>query len=572
MPHVDLSERSANDALRRLGSYTGSTAAAERGALIPIIAVTIVVSFLMVGLAVDAGNLYLSSILLQRAVDAGAILGAKQMAITPKKDQTDDPSSFRVNTEQRIREMVRANLERRREVDPGRLDIDLDTFDINNDRVAISATWDVDLLLLRVLPGSIIRRLSASAEAEVQKSMVSIIVDHSASMACMPDGNCACGAYCFPKKIVNLRDAVERFVTQFNETRDFFYLNVFSVSAKLPEVYPMDPARHGFVWSHTPPAPGDMKYAWLENNVLGPGNPCDGLISAYFQTGAAATTQFRDRRIPAGRDQMAYVLFVDGPPTAGRLAFTGFGGPLPPNPTYLGTHDYYLWEGTWGPPDPITGACPIFQGVSQFAKYPLSATWPRTWTPDVRHDPSYATLSGGCPDCSFYNTGACGAPDPSLSACLGPPGGVSFTFGLGTVWGGGVGDWTADWRKLFYHCSIAAADEIRKKGGLVYVIGIGPPPTPGTYAASDPYQNVQIYTVRKDILFARIADATPPGFAPGSPLIPQFPGQYREPGVTPRYLTQGAYFPAADATTLDDLFDQLRDKIVRKIKTVHLVR
>ena len=129
----------------------------QKGAVIPILGITIFVCLLMVGLAIDAGNLYLCRVMFQKAVDAAAIAGAKHLAITSWQQQSDPGTSQGIKNliRDQVRETIYQNIEMRRATDT--LVIHDQTtgvvIDIDKSRVRVMASWDIPLLFLRAFPG-----------------------------------------------------------------------------------------------------------------------------------------------------------------------------------------------------------------------------------------------------------------------------------------------------------------------------------------------------------------------------------------------------------------------------------
>lgn len=569
---MQRSSSSHNDTARFFRGFREATRRAEEaGAVIVLFAIALVTSFLIVALAIDGGHLFQQSLLLQKATDAAALVAAKSMALRPKNEQIALGIGFVNEVEQRAQRIGEENVRRkgRYAANPifevkGLSNLPNDLY---RDRVTVVGRMDTKLFLMDKLlnyaPG-FRSALEATATAEVQRSLVSIIVDTSASMICKPDtADCSCAPYCNPKRFSQLRQAIFSFVSQFNDERDKFFINRFSAAA-----FPIYPP--------PPPAGVSAAYLGMDGNpsvgfdasqieqqlnsqfMLGDTNPCDGLYQAWGYTQTAATAFGRNNW---GRDYMAYVLFSDGAPTAARFFFdNSVNLALPPTPS--GFTDYYSWITLFSP-----------EGVSnagRLAPYPIPWNWPLGAPPEP---PTFATQAP--PACSIRSPGsAAGAfagcvtnfttrtPDGQVWPSVNPPG---FPPGL-PPW--------PFYRQQYYHCAISMADMLRKQGAVVYTIGIGPTATASTV---DPYENIDENEERKNNLLLRLANdprAYPEAFPPGAYPHALFPGlfaRYQAPASIPSWYSEGTYFPSDSTLPLNVVFDRLRDRIVRRIKSVQLV-
>ncbi len=541
--------------------------AEERGAVIVLFAIAMMTSFLIIALAIDGGHLFQQSLLLQKATDAAALVAAKSLALKPKNEQVALGISFVNDVQTKAQRIGEENVRRKGRYNANPI---FEVKGLNNlpndlyrDRVTVVGRMDTKLFLmdklLRYAPG-FQSALESTATAEVQRSLVSIVVDTSASMICKPDtADCSCAPYCNPKRFSQLRQAIFSFVSQFNVERDKFYINRFSASA-----FPIYPP------------PGAATYSGMDTNMaigfdkdlieqqlngqfmLGDTNPCDGLYQAWGHTQNAATAF---GRTTWGRDYMAYVLFSDGAPTAARFFFDSSVNLALPV-TASGFTDYYSWI-TLFSPEGVTNA-------GRLAPYPIPWNWPLGAPPEP---PNFATQAP--PGCSLRSPGSAAG---AFSGCV-----SSFTTRTpdGTVWPStnppsappGFPPWSF-YREQYYHCAISMADMLRKEGGVVYTIGIGPSAVAST---ADPYENINENEERKNNLLLRLANdprAYPEAYPPGNFPHALFPGvfaRYQAPSTIPTWYSEGKYFPSDSTLPLNVVFDRLRDQIVRRIKTVQLV-
>ena len=527
---------------------------AEQGAVIVLFAIAMTTSFLIIALAIDGGHLFQQSLLLQKATDAAALTAAKALAVVPKEQQFTLGAGFIGDISTRIQQIGEENIKRQGTLS-GTPVFELigmtnPAEDLKRDRVTVRGRMRTKLYLmdklLRYAPG-FESALESVATAEVTRSLVGLIVDNSASMLCLPNtADCGCGARCNPKRISLLRQAIFGFVATFNEFRDKFYVNHFQAAAET--LIGMDGvASTGF----NPVDIVDRLRGLLQQ---GDSNPCDGIYVAWGNTQTAATAFGRSNW---GRDYMAYVIFTDGAPTGARFFFNP-ASVLALPPTVNGRFDYYNWivryfpEGVWN--------------AGMLGSPPMSLPWP------LGSPPSSPVASPGC--------SARAAPSAALAfqGCvtnfdMQTPDGVVWPTALPPYAPAGVAPWPF-YREQYFHCAIAMADMLRRQGAVVYTVGIGPAAANST---TDPYQNITEVEDRKDTFFRRLANdprAYPEAYPPGSPTPPLFPGQfarYQGPADIPEWYSQGNYYQFDGTVPLDTILRQLRERIVRRIKTVQLV-
>lgn len=520
----------------------------ERGAVLLILVIVFMTCFTLFGVALDTGNLYHSSMLLQKAIDAGALAAAKKIAITGKQVQYRDPNRFIAEIERTAKSMINMNMAIRRQKsdfgdnnpgDPLRYTIKVD---LVQDTVEIEALWTVRLLLLTYLPTFADQAsIKMSTKSQVQRSMVSLLLDTSGSMMCPADGSdCGCAPLCHGlRKVDRLKEAVANFAVQFNAGRDLLHIGYFSLGAMT--ALKMVP-EGGFNLKQVQDA--------LQNMFLqGATNQCAALVDGWVNTRDAVKKQ-------GDRKNIAFVLFSDGAPTAARFSFAS-PTQLPENNVLNlpgSQYDYMNWAVDFRDPADPAGLdekpqLPLIPGPMMLAESDLV---PYEW--DLGNPPPNTT-----PACSQKDPLDKNAP---FASCM-----SSFGFRVpwdetGKVWGDGFK--FPEYRKQYYNCVIAHADSIRDEGAVVYTVGVGA----GASSSTDPYQNASEDSLRKDYFFERVAND------PAYKESPHFPGEFDhyEPPTKASHLSQGRYLYLSNALTLEQTFLELYDAIVRKVKTVQLVK
>lgn len=556
----------------------------QQGAIIPLLALMLISVLTVIGLAIDSGNLYTASLTLQKAADAGALAGAKFIAMQSRDFIRNQEPDARLGVKSRTIAIFRTNLQVSvldAEIgdlstsSPGdRITIDVASKFYNTspaikdgDTVTVDATWRVPLYLLRYLPGfgqdSLVR---VSSRAQVQPSIVSLLLDTSGSMLC-PDNGAPCDCYplCeFTPGIVvralRLKYAVADFVSRFNPERDMFHMAFFATGSQT--IIPIHPD-------------GGYDFAAIRGVLTnfpigGATNICDALLNGWIGTLPATNP-------PRNRHNVAYLLFSDGAPNVARFFFARPTN-LPVN-NRLGqpwsAYDYYSWASNFrDPADPVQDlskppTLPLVSSAQQLAAANIPYYWqhgevpgdPTVPPPPI--DPVLYQSTDKRVACSVANVTN---PSVPFNSCLAD---FSFATPDGQFWGAGVP--FTDYRKQYYNCAIAMADALRNLGGVVYAIGLGAPPDPGLIG--DAYQEALNDSDRKDHFFDRLSN-TPD--TEREAAVWKFPGKFGkyEPTVSLDVpaLGQGRYVSMDTADTLDKAFQKLFQVIVRKVKTVQLVK
>lgn len=246
----------------------------ERGAVLAVVALSLVAVLASAGLAIDAGRGYIERVRISRAVDGGALAAARVLRSGQAAAREEAESVARANG------VVHG-------VDGTVLEIEFGTNDRGENTVLVSASRPLPTTFMRVLDFQELT-VAAEAEAAVPPLDILLVLDTSGSLA-------AAGAW------DELQDAAIAFVEYFSDEIDQMGVVSFQVSAH--DVFEL---RHTFRL--------DVSNA-IESMVSdGDTNIQQGLGHARAQM-----------QLPAARPSAAkaVVFFTDGRPTAVRGAFGG---------------------------------------------------------------------------------------------------------------------------------------------------------------------------------------------------------------------------------------------------------
>jgi Flp pilus assembly protein TadG len=531
----------------------------EKGAVLILFLFIFAALLALAGLAVDAGNLYRARLQLQKAVDAAVLAGIGTTIL----DRQDVESQV----EARANAILHENLDL--------AGILLKTLQNNPDihyntdtkRINVRATADIDFLLMDAVPFFILgldqtpsgAQLSAVATGKRAEANIALVLDFSFSMDCPGIGNCTCQTpgrgteTCeqeaqglkVNRKIVDLRNAVHTFTALFNEDRDRISLIPFSTAAQVSVPVKKSPDR-GF-------KPDDF-------NVIdtidprGNTNVCDGFYRAYADM---VDAKIIDNPKPEDDENVAYVYFSDGAPTAGRLLLANNPpGNLELSPG-MGAYDYIHYTVEWVNQSEEGH----FPGPSQLVK-----------TPGIAFDYKVGdSIVGSIPGCSAPYTAIVPEtelPDEatnsqfSTSVFTGCVQNLGFhmPFQAVPVYGSeyGVTKPFTSWREQYYNCAIQAADFVREHKGLVYVIGLGDPVAVGT----DPYQDVNSTLSRKDVFLTRMAaDKSHAGGHPEFDFGETGSGNAKVKKWLEIQKGYGLYLATPNSSELESLFKKIALKI-----------
>ncbi len=587
----------------------------ESGAVLILMIFGSIVLLALAGLAIDAGAAYRAQLRTQRATDAAALSGigysiqrgqdGMEADLIAQGDDPADPEARRILIQTKADETLRANLAID-DLEPqpcqnSRGESFCSEYDNATRRITVSAEVDVDLLLLDVVPFGLLGlpnvpstlEVAAVADTERAKANLGLVIDLSGSMSCpadpsqdcscrYPESGGACGSDGSQLRVDKLVDALMVFVTQFDTTVDEisavpFNMRGFTLPGGLndiPQLLLLD-------------NPEAMTCLLTGQDILDCGlaptdmpgsvtNLCDGLIQSYEDM------LFRDI---VTKEEISYIVFTDGAPTAGRFLFNSAPS-LPANDPYgysdgTPVNDYIHYTVEWTESDG-SGGIDRFNGPSLLVKTQSLEFHHLSPNPPAP-DPS---LPGRhVPLCHSYEYAGSPSEEFSPSAsedfckvfdgCLGPASGPSsLEFSLPHAGGSysasalcngaDVESRETSWKKLYFDCAVAMSDFMRENRGTFYVVGLGMEDTD----YSSPYQNLNETTLRKDVLNARIANA--PEFAIGRRVaageseLPEFTYDgyktYSElnSNASPR---TGVYLPTPEPNELRDMFRTVAKRI-----------
>ncbi len=548
----------------------------DSGTIIILMTFVFIVLLAMSGLAIDAGNLYRSQQTLQKAADAGALAAiGYSMQLGEAKFNEEVETRFGAGNEKMLLdekaiEIVLSNL-----ADSG-LPQDLEhpvsivteytstpssnvafNYSVNVDR-------PVDFLLMHLVPLPMLglgatgrgRTLAANAVSQRKIANVALLLDFSDSMACPASGDCLCltpartGPCSSPSKLDRLLDAVVEFLKNFDPNNDKILLVPFNTTARN---FTLDEL------ATDPVIQGEDVEEIVENLKLDPGvggntNFCDAMMQAYGRMQTLAPDQ-----------EVSYVLFSDGAPTAGRFLFSSPAGIKPWDPSGFGAYDYQHYTVQWydssghRPGPSVLSQTGLLQMEHSGAAIPGSG--------DGVSSPAVADCgpASAPPVASIPQTAT--AADEVFAGCLGDLG-FHMPQSAGTEYGvGGAGDPDfVSWRKQYYHCAVQLSDFLREHRGTVHAIGLGEDTTLG----ADPFQDIDDNSSRKDILMSRIANDYIQGvMRPQQAATPWNHPEFTFSGyssydalnskASPR---QGRYLATPDSEELERLFQSIARKIL----------
>ncbi len=496
----------------------------ERGAVYIFFIFALAGLMAVAGLVMDAANLYRAQLQLQKSVDAAVLAGIGASIL--EHQQFAAAGSEKTAVEQRARDVLNENLAisgLSLKTAAGNPQI---TFDVNTETLSVQGISTINYLLMDAVPFFILGLantgfsgdISARASARRVEANVSLVLDVSDSMECPGAGACTCktdqrtntcaqdaAAASVNQRITDLQNAVGAFVNEFDEQRDRISLIPFNIVAqtRVPMRDKKDAntaLRRGFVSS-------DFTDVLPLLAVTSNTNHCDALFRAYEDARAA---HIIDNTDPADDEEIAYLFFTDGAPTAARLLLGSPESTLAQNVTSLGNYDYLHFTISHVGRDAL-GNVQRFDLPSRLIP----------WSSMIGIGASASTLnnSAGAAVCNIYGDAATDAylapvtfpPDLSdftdmLSQCI-----TDFGFHMprkvlpeyGTNYGPGKAKPFSSWREQYYNCAVQASDFVREHRGTVYVVGLGPQAPAATSA--DPYQDVNDALSRKDNLLVRMA-------------------------------------------------------------------
>ncbi len=497
----------------------------ERGLVLVFFIFVLVILLALAGLAIDAGNLYYSQLQLQKAVDGAALAGIGHSIL--ERNQASTALITKTLIETRARLVLLENIKLSQLSLSSTAANPHIEFDEESATLKVRAAAAVDYLLMDAVPFFILglRQTAASgsvaAFASVRRATanVALILDVSDSMECPGSGSCDCktpmrsgscaeeaAANGANQRIYDLQQAVTAFVGEFDQNRDRISLIPFNVVAAVREPLRDKKAPHnnrGFVAAN-------FNNALLGLAAASNTNHCDGFFRAYQDALRAHIVNNQD---PNDDEEMTYLFFTDGAPTAARLLLTSPTA-LPVNTSDLGVYDYLHLTVSLSGKDS--------SNVIRRLDIP-SPLIPMSDKITLGTKSSALVPNANAPLCSAYD-GASGNPFvPSnkplpdnaegyssvLDNCL-----ADFGFHMphrlrpkyGSNYGPGKSKSFGDFAEQYYNCAVQASDFVREHRGTVYVVGLGPAAASANLSnPPDPYQDTGDALSRKDNLLIRLA-------------------------------------------------------------------
>ena len=553
------------------GGYAGNSS----GAVLVYATFSILALMTVLGLAIDAANLVRVRQQLQKAADAG-VLAAFAYRIEVGRDAVADQQALYADglaglLHEKARQTVLLNLGLSGL--PSTSDTPVTTSlkyrrdpSGQSTEISLSLARHTHYLFMNVLPLELLgvasspdgQIVAVTATARKKRSNVAILFDLSHSMGCPVSGSCEClqnGGCGGRKRIDDLIDGMKAFVEEFDLDEDIITFVPFGTAATAFSRSDLG------LDSRLSVEAVDATIAAFKRDPGPQGNTnlCDALMRGWDVM-----------RREASEQEIAYVVFSDGAPTAGRFLFTA-PRELPPwNPSDLGAYDYshfaVFWQDAAG--GSLAGPSVLYQtglvelGYSE-PQLPANSASPQAAAGAARAACS-AQASAPYPPAVQFPEDMPVAAAHVFGKCLGDlgfhqPGKPDRVFAAGRRRDdAGFGDW----QKQYYNCAVVQSDLMREQRGTFYVIGHGE----AAPSSSDPYQNVSDSRSRKDVFLSRLADdywyAT--AHAPDSQSVPEFDFtgyqsfQSLSSGSNPR---PGKYYPLSPQ---DDPADRLK-KVFKQI-------
>lgn len=185
--------------------------ASQKGVALPIVAAIFFALLTILGVSVDAGNLYRAQLRLQRSVDAAAIGGTYLFGeVDISKIQ---PSTLKI---------AQSNIQ------SGGLFVTAPTYRVDvgvnangSNEIQVRGTAQVPLLILRLVPGFLSpKTVSAYARSVASRAIISLVVDLSGSMNCQAEGACQVhlkDSRPTTTKLFKMKEAAIAFINMLNE-------------------------------------------------------------------------------------------------------------------------------------------------------------------------------------------------------------------------------------------------------------------------------------------------------------------------------------------------------------------
>lgn len=560
------------------------TSGGEAGVALPIFCMLLLTLVLLIGLAVDIGNVQRVRRQLQRSADAAvsaalsyrlqmgwqAVHGAQP--ITDLGDNVAWISS--AATEVAKRNLLSSNI-------PLASATILTAFDDRLDLVDVTVGYEVPALLFPYLAGQnlcalrhgrFVCPLLARATGQLRPANIGLVLDNSGSMSCPAAGNCDCrtNASCDPaaSRMGVVLDAVRtKLVPLFNPNRDRISVTYFNLAAKVvfstvgsaADGFPGVALPFGVMPDGSTERHDQFLAALSDPGPMGSSNQCDGLLSSLGDMRGATTPQILDS------EKTFFVMLTDGATSAGRASYAHPTAALQQAMTAANVPNDFLqyairWSGTSNPSD-----------IWNFPSPLVAANQPLPSRPEA-----FGYRDEGLPPADTFRCGELvnSPADERIRAAAGrafTPCVDSLEFSLPGVSGGrtfasGATHWE-EYKKQWYHCAVEAADEIRNRNGIVFVIGVGD----NAPDASSFYQDVNDFFSRKPIAAQRIADDWYYGFSryhgphgETTPPAADYP-EYHGYAAAEDPERNGRYLPATTVNDVGPLFEEVGRNILARL-------
>jgi len=242
----------------------------KSGQTLIFFAIMVLMLFLVVGMSIDAGSIYLTKASLDKAVDAAALTIIRNLYQGQTQAMAVGQASFAANFKS-------SNVS----AGSAALNITYGTDSMNNTTVAILGTATVNTYFMRIVPQFQTFQISAAATATRAKLVMSLVLDRSQSM--VNNGGAA-----------QLPGAVSTFISFFDDNMDRVALISFSsttnlnVSMRQPFKSTVTTAANAMTFGGYTCTEGGMKLAKAQNDsVVVPANENVVKLVILFTDGLA---------------------------------------------------------------------------------------------------------------------------------------------------------------------------------------------------------------------------------------------------------------------------------------------
>lgn len=266
----------------------------DRGQVMVLFVLLMVVLILFIGLGVDLGFSYITQANLSKAVDAAALMGVMNLSHGSNTAQTVAMRTFALNYGTSGRDVADPNVT-----------VQIFTDANNNEVVDVSATVSINTFFIRVLPQWATLAVASSAEATRANVYMTLVLDTSGSMdpskGPPPGGDgCGSGGGQF------LPGAITTFINNFDEKHDKAAMVTFSTvqsnvfyggppsqpQPTVPFQSQIISAVNAFVWTNATFSQGGLTNALvIENNATIPTGQSVVKIVVFATDGLANIVQ-----------------------------------------------------------------------------------------------------------------------------------------------------------------------------------------------------------------------------------------------------------------------------------------